>query len=175
MTVSVKARAGGADFADSLPDSYRQAMRHVVSPVAVVTYSTAEGLAGITCTAICSATTEPPTIIVCLNRSSEAHAAISQAGSFAVNFLSDEQHEIARAFSTSGNGDVAPFEAWQWTSGETRSPMLAGAISSFDCRICQETDMGAHRVFFGEILAVTSEPGSGLLYRDGYFRRVASE
>ncbi len=52
-------------------ETYKTAMRGVVSPVAVITTSDGAERSGLTATAICSATTEPPSVLVCINREAD--------------------------------------------------------------------------------------------------------
>lgn len=157
-----------------LVDEYKTAMRHVASQVAVVTFPTETGRSGITCTAICSASTEPPALVVSVNRSTEACEAIAKAGVFVVNHLSDEQSEIARQFSSSGDA-ARRFSVGYWQVGETGAPILEAATANFECRVEEAMDFGEHRMFVGTVLSVRIDDGSALLYRDGFFRRLVLE
>jgi flavin reductase (DIM6/NTAB) family NADH-FMN oxidoreductase RutF len=156
-------------------EDYKTAMRHVVSPVAVVTWRHDGAPVGLTVTAICSATTEPPTLVVCLRADRPAAAQIQQVGSLCVNFLSDEQAEIARRFSASAGGGEGAFDAAQWGAGSLGDPALVGAISSFDCTVGQTLEAGAHWLILSPVVALRMGAGSGLLYRDGFLRRLGQE
>ena len=156
-------------------DEYKNAMRHVVSPVAVVTYRHEAGWGGMTVTAICSATTEPPTLVVCLRNDKPAARRIREAGSFAVSYLTDEQAEIARCFSSPPNEGRDAFAADQWSEGQCGAPVLAGAVSSFECSVAGAIDQGCHTVFLGQVQSLRMGPGASLLYRDGFFRRLNGE
>jgi len=150
-------------------------MRHVASAVAVVTFRDGEGWAGLITTAICSATTEPPTLVVCIRNDTPAATLIRAAGVFAVNFLTDEQAEIARRFSTSTQTEGQPFDAGDWAEGRTGAPVLDGAVSSFECKLEQAFGHGSHDIFLGLVQGLRTAPGENLLYRDGFFRRLFSE
>jgi len=156
-------------------DEYKNAMRHVASAVALVTFQDEEGWAGLTTTAICSATTEPPTLVVCIRRDSPVAVRIRAAGVFAVNFLTDEQADIARRFSTSTQTEGGPFDTGEWSEGETGAPVLAGAVSSFECRIERAFEHGSHDLLLGLVQDLKMAPGENLLYRDGFFRRLLTE
>lgn len=157
-----------------LEDAYKHAMRRVVSPVAVVTFPTAGRPGGLTCTAICSATTQPPTLITCVNRKIPASASMIEAGTFTVNFLKDDQSDIARRFSQAETSED-PFSVGHWSVNAAGAPVLLGAASTFDCMVERIEEVGGHYVFFGAVAAVQSCDGTGLLYRDGFFRRLAIE
>lgn len=156
-------------------EDYKTAMRHVVSPVAVVTWRHGGARAGMTLTAICSATTDPPTLVVCLRKDRPAAAQIRASGTLCVNFLSDEQAEIARRFSASAGGGERAFDPALWAPGSLGDPALAGAISSLDCRVARSLDEGAHCVIFAPVAALRVGAGSGLLYRDGFLRRLGQD
>lgn len=157
-----------------LEDEYKHAMWRVASPVAVVTYDTPDGPGGVTCTAICSATTQPPTLVVCINRETAAREAMLKAGGFAVNFLTEGQSDIARQFSRTSDQD-AQFSVGSWHRAASGAPVLEDAAGSFDCLTDTHMDHGAHTIFLGQVQSVNSSGGSGLLYRDGFFRRLAAE
>lgn len=156
-------------------DDYKTAMRHVVSPVAVVTYRHADAWEGMTVTAICSATTEPPTLVVCIRNDRPAAERIRTAGAFVVNFLSDEQADIARRFSSTPLDDRGAFDLGAWEEGQSGAPMLDGAVSRFDCVVAQAFTQGSHTVFLGSVVGLRIAPGANLLYRDGFFRRLTAE
>ncbi len=174
MTDTTISIAAPSPASQRFVDEYKTAMRHVASQVAVVTYARGEDRGGITCTAICSASTEPPALVVCINRSSPARDGIARAGAFAVNHLTDEQSEIARAFSQSSQV-AAPFDLGQWSTGSEGAPILAQATANFECRIDPCIEIGGHTMFIGWVVAVQTAPGSTLLYRDGFFRRLSQE
>jgi len=171
-TASAVAPAG----ADSVSEAeYRLAMRRVISPVAVITSATGAERNGLTVTAICSATTEPPTLLVCVNNEARALRLIEESGRFAVNFLSDEQSELARVFSTRGLAGETRLQLGSWTTLATGAPVLNDCVSAFDCEMTSNIPCGTHRVILGRVVALSSSDDNALLYRDGFFRRIAPE
>ena len=156
-------------------DKYKNAMRHVASAVALVTFQDEAGRAGLTPTAICSATTEPPTLVVCIRKDLPVAARLRTVGVFAVNFLTDAQADIARRFSTSTQIEGGPFDTGDWYEGATGAPVLAGALSSFECRIARAFEHGSHDLLLGLVQDLKMAPGDNLLYRGGFFRRLFPE
>jgi flavin reductase len=153
---------------------FKTVMRQVVSSVAVITARAGKQRNGLTATAVCSVSAEPPTMLVCVNRSATAEGIIADSGSFAINFLTEEQHGIARLFSTSKLGSDERFREGKWLSMVTGAPILDGAVASFDCRVEDRILSGTHHIYIGRVLAVTSLDQDALLYRDGSFRRLAA-
>lgn len=153
---------------------FKTAMRQVAASVAIVTARSGQVRNGLTATAVCSVTASPPTMLVCINRGASAEALIEESGAFAINFLTDEQHQVARLFSTSKLGPEDRFAEGRWLSLQTGSPILDGCVASFDCQVESRIVAGTHHVYLGRILAVTSLDQEILLYRDGSFRRLAA-
>lgn len=151
---------------------FRTALRQVASSVAVVTARSGRLRNGLTATAVCSVTAAPPTMLACLNRAASAVPLIGDSGAFAINFLADRQHRIARLFSTSKLSPEERFAEGRWGSLETGAPVLDGAVASFDCRVESRHEAGTHIVYLGRIVAITSLDRDVLIYRDGSFRRL---
>ena len=56
--------------------SFKQAMRHCAGAVALVTVGREHGSrTGLTVTAVCSLSDDPPSLLVCVNRNASAHPA----------------------------------------------------------------------------------------------------
>jgi flavin reductase len=180
---AARATGGGADMkmqAFDIPGDggiseaeFKTVMRQVVSSVAVITARSGKLRNGLTATAVCSVAADPPTMLVCINRSASAEAIIAEAGAFAINFLTEDQHRIARLFSTSKLSPEERFAEGKWVSMATGSPVLDGAVASFDCRVEDRVLSGTHHIYFGRVVAASSLDEEALLYRDGSFRRLA--
>jgi flavin reductase len=153
---------------------FKTVMRQVVSSVAIVTARAGKVRNGLTATAVCSVSAEPPTMLICVNRRATAESIIAESGAFAINFLTQEQHPIARLFSTSKLGADERFGQGKWLSLVTGAPVLDGAVAAFDCRVEECHLSGTHHIYIGRVVAATSLDQHALLYRDGSFRRLAA-
>jgi flavin reductase len=141
--------------------------------VNIITTDGAAGQGGITATAVCSVTDDPPTLLVCLNRTSPRSALFLANRVLCVNTLSASQQGISNAFSApSDKADMASrFAAGSWTRLATGAPALEGAAASFDCRITEVMEQGTHSVVFAEVEAVRfADMAAGCLmyYARGY-------
>lgn len=152
--------------------SYREAMANLGAAVNVITGNGADGRVGCTVSAVCSVTDEPPTVLVCINRSSLNNAAFKSAGALCVNVLSADQRRIAELFSTRDVSVSERFDEGVWDVLATGSPVLRGALASLDCEIISALEVGTHTVFACAVKAVrTSSSGDGLMYFGrGYHR-----
>lgn len=151
---------------------FKLAMRQVAASVAIVTARVGDLRNGLTVTAACSVAASPATVLVCVNRNASAEPLIEESDAFAVNFLTERQHGIARLFSTSKLSPEERFSDGHWGVLSTGSPVLEGTVASFDCRVENRFVSGTHHIYLGRVVGVTSLDQEVLLYRDGSFRRL---
>jgi flavin reductase len=145
--------------------TYRDAMAGLGAAVNIITSDGEAGLAGCTASAVCGVTDEPPTLLVCINRSSRNNAAFRANGKLCVNVLSAQQQALAAHFSTSALALDERFAAAQWEHLATGSPVLRDALASLDCEIESIAEVGTHTVFFCAVKAVrTRGAGDALIY-----------
>ena len=151
----------------------RDAMARLGAAVNIITTDGAAGQGGITATAVCSVTDDPPTLLVCLNRTSPRSATFLKNGVLCVNTLAAGQQGVSDAFSApSDKADMASrFAAGTWTRLATGALALDGAAASFDCRITEVMEQGTHSVVFASVEAVRfADMAAGCLmyYARGY-------
>ncbi|HEV7437966.1 MAG TPA: flavin reductase [Pseudorhizobium sp.] len=152
---------------------FRDAMARLGSAVTIVTSDGEAGIAGTTVSAVCSVTDQPPTLLVCLNRSSRNNMAFRRNGRLCINILSAAQEELARTFSNGSLSAEERFAQGRWRAGENGSPLLTGAAASLECDIADISEVGTHSVFFCRVTAASAgEAEEGLIYFDRAFHRV---
>ncbi|WP_246519938.1 flavin reductase family protein [Ancylobacter lacus] len=164
------AAAGAAAMAAAA--DFRAAMRELAGGVTIITAAGPNGPRGLTATAVCSVSAEPPTLLVCVNRATEGHGAIDGAGSFCVNVTATEHRDLAEHFA--GRGGLRGAERFlhgRWDTLATGAPVLADALAAFDCRVIQRLDWGTHTVFLGAVAAtrIAAAERPALVYRGGAF------
>ncbi|MFF4763472.1 flavin reductase family protein [Streptomyces sp. NPDC001292] len=113
---------------------FQQGIQHLASGVTVVTSSDDDGhWYGVTSTSVCPLGIDPPALVVCVHRRSGIGRELGRTKRFCVNILSREQRAVAEAFAGVGGVEDDRFDHGHWSSGTTGSPVLAGALSSFEC------------------------------------------
>jgi flavin reductase (DIM6/NTAB) family NADH-FMN oxidoreductase RutF len=152
-------------------DAFKLGMRQLAAGVSIVTTRRGEGRAGLTATAVCSVSAEPPQLLVCVHQDSDTYEAIRESGVLCVNLL-DMRHEgLARCFAgmTGKRGDER-FTEGHWGEMLTGAPRLLDALAAFDCRIRDILHSGSHCIFVARVVEVAAQPGGEpLLYMDGQF------
>jgi flavin reductase len=157
-------------------NTFRDAMAGLGTAVNIVTSDGADGLAGCTASAVCGVTDEPPTLLVCINRSSRNNSAFRATGKLCVNVLSAEQQTLAAHFASGTLPMAERFAAAQWERLVTGAPVLHGALASLDCEIESVTEVGTHTVFFCAVKAAhTHVSGDALIYYGRRYHRVGDD
>ncbi|SOE96774.1 4-hydroxyphenylacetate 3-monooxygenase reductase component [Burkholderia sp. D7] len=153
---------------------FRQAMAHLCAAVNVITTAGALGRCGITASAVCSVTDTPPTLLVCLNRSSAMHAIFEGNGNVCVNVLPGEHEMLAKHFAGQTAVPMEERFGWPiWDDGLAGMPVLRDALASIQGRIVQLKEIGSHSVMFVEASQIrVRNDGDGLIYFDRSFHRI---
>ncbi|WP_153101115.1 4-hydroxyphenylacetate 3-monooxygenase, reductase component [Paraburkholderia hayleyella] len=160
--------------ADHARQQFRQAMAHLGAAVNVITTYGPHGRCGITASAVCSVTDTPPTLLVCLNRSSAMHGVFNGNGNVCINVIPASLEDIARHFAgMTGLAMEARFRLPVWDEGEHGVPVLRGALASLQGSIVEAKEVGSHSVMFVEITVIrVRADGDSLIYFDRNFHRV---
>lgn len=145
-------------------DAFRNAMSVLASAVNVVTTDGPAGRAGFTATAVCSVSDEPPSLLVCLNRSASVYDIFQTNDHLCVNTLTCEQQALSNLFGGKTAMDER-FASADWSTDVSGAPMLDDALINFDCRISNRVAAGSHDILICEILAIRQrDSGDGLVY-----------
>ncbi|WP_341992128.1 flavin reductase family protein [Azorhizobium sp. AG788] len=158
-----------------LSQDYRNAMRHLAGAVSILTVGEGESRTGLTASSLTSFSVDPPTLLICINRSSSARPELLRGGVFAVNVLRPEQQALAEQFAGLGGlHGAARFTGGHWTTLATGAPVLDDALASFDCRLEEVIERHSHMIVLGRVVATRlSEHAEPLLYWSRGFRRLA--
>jgi flavin reductase (DIM6/NTAB) family NADH-FMN oxidoreductase RutF len=155
----------------AIQDVFRQAMRQLAGGVSIITVGEGADRTGLTATSVTSLSTEPPTLIVCINQASSSWPLLKKYGHFGVNFLGEEHQEIADRFA--GRGGVkgaARYDGAEWETLESRAPILRDALAAIDCEVEEMIIRHSHAIVIGRVTAARASEGSNPLiyWRGGY-------
>jgi len=155
---------------------FKRGMRQLAAGVNVITVANGTIYDGLTATAACSISAEPPHLLICVNSSASAHGPIHRAGAFCLNVLAHDQEAIAKRFAGMDGADrTSRFEIGTWGQLATGAPVLDGAIANFDCIVVREIEAATHTLFLGRVLSVRSNDKSEpLIYGGGRFTSLAA-
>lgn len=154
---------------------FRNAMALLGGAVSVITTDGAAGRFGFTASAVCSVTDQPPTLLVCMNRSSYSNVHFKSNGVLCVNVLSADHQDISGVFANRELNMEQRFASAAWHVLESGAPVLDQALVSFDCRIAQAHEVGSHTIFYCEILDLQMGGSQeGLVYFNRAYHRLSS-
>jgi flavin reductase len=147
-------------------EQFKAGMRTLAGAVNIITSLNAGHRYGMTATAVCSASAEPPTVLACINKLATTHGAVAKSKAFCVNVLRAEDWELSTSFSGAQSGETR-FKSRDWTR--------LAALVSFDCRVVKQMVHGTHTIFLGEVEQVAfGKKGKPLLYSEGQYAKLAS-
>ena len=150
--------------------SFRQSLGQFPTGVTVVTTRDASGQPlGLTVSAFCSVSLEPPLVLVCIDHRSEANRGLRESGRFAVSVLGEGQADVSRRFAAPG---ALKLEGFALLDGSDGLPLVPGALAHVECRVRSFHDEGDHAVWVGEVKRVAVHPGRPLLHHAGGYRRL---
>ena len=148
---------------------FRKAMRRLASAVTVISATHGDRRHGMTATAVTSVSSNPPSLLACINRAASLHDPLIASGRFCVNILHGSQSEIADAFGGVRCGDDR-FAAGDWAAHDNGLPYLTDAQASIFCDADLVTRYGTHSIVVGKISEIiVGGQVAPLLYQDGRY------
>ncbi|MCA8028948.1 flavin reductase family protein [Burkholderia cepacia] len=157
-----------------LEADFKHAMRRLASTITVVTCAVDGRRFGMTATAVTSVCADPPSLLVCVNRSSSLHTPLEKTGRFCVNLLKVGQESVSAAFGGQKKGEER-FSEGSWLEDDIGVPYLASAQANVFCITATKLQFGTHTIFVGQVQNVISENEvSPLIFQDGGFAKALS-
>jgi flavin reductase ActVB len=106
---------------------------------------------GLTTTAVCSVSAEPPLLLVCVDVTSRTLPSLLERRGFVVNFLRSGRDELARLFASKAEHK---FDGVAWQPSPNGLPVLHDdAIAWAECSTEQEIEAGDHLILLGLVEA----------------------
>ncbi len=130
-------------------ETFRNVMGVFPTPVSVVTALDEQAVPrGLTCSAVCSLSMDPPSLLICVNRNNRSLEAIRHSGGFVVNLLRAGRHEVSDTFASRS---PQKFTDLRWhPSPASGLPLLFGdALAFVDCNLQAEVVAGSHVILVG--------------------------
>ncbi len=131
-------------------ETFLEVMRNVAATVAIVTTMGKDGAPrGLTVSAFCSVSLDPPLVLVSLSETSGTLDAIRYSRAFTVNFLARGTEETARLFASSDVDRFAKLDV-EPPSLVGAGPILTRHITGYlECGLTNEVEAGDHRILIG--------------------------
>lgn len=144
---------------------FRSVMGSFPTGVTVITTVSKGGLpVGMTVNAITSVSLDPPQLLICLGKNRYSAEAIKSCGKFAVNFLSNDQKDVASIFASSTE---EKFSTVDYHNGPLGLPLISDSLAIAECEVSSIIDSGDHLIFIGDVVNGNATDGMPLVF----FRR----
>ena len=149
---------------------FKRVMRKLAGTVTVFATSSDSGQHGMTATAMCSVSADPPTILIVVNRATRTHPHIDKKQAFTVNVLAEDQVSAAELFASKTDNQFAGVAHHLLSDG---CPVIAGAAAYLHCSVESQVDVGTHTIFIGRVIEAGATRAQPLVYQDGQYGRVS--
>jgi flavin reductase (DIM6/NTAB) family NADH-FMN oxidoreductase RutF len=154
-------------------DLYRQVMRHFPSGITVVTLRAGEEIHGLTVSAFCSVSLEPPLVLVCIGTDLYSHQLIERGQCFAVNFLGEDDADLSDRFAGRLSDLRDRFDGVGYSADATGAPILERCIAYLDCSVFAAYDGGDHTIYVGLVVAAgVNRHAPPLVYYQSRYRHL---
>jgi flavin reductase (DIM6/NTAB) family NADH-FMN oxidoreductase RutF len=153
---------------------FRQVLASFPTGVVIVTALDGKGEpAGLTVSAFCSVSAQPPLVLVCLDDQSNTLHAVRESGAYTVNILSAERQDMALLFASKR---MDKFSAIEWVAPRLAhgGPILHRDVAAHAaCEVRDARQCGDHWVLIGEVIeADFDDEANSLLYHRRAFASV---
>jgi flavin reductase (DIM6/NTAB) family NADH-FMN oxidoreductase RutF len=151
--------------------TFRDAMRRLAATVTIISTRSGGIRHGMTATAVTSLSVDPPSLLVCVNKTGKLHQYLSDSDRFCVNLLHSEQAALSEAFA----GNLVSEERFRhgdWAEEADGLPYLADAQANIFCVKVETIAHASHSIFIGEVERVENAPQiRPLIFSNGEYGR----
>jgi len=152
----------------------RAGLRRFAKAVVIITAQHGDQRFAMAATAVSELSMDPPSMLICVNRSASIHKPLSEGAGFCLNILHSSQEAISAVCSGKEKGELR-FQQGAWAKSSGGLPYLEDAQACFMCRNDRAIDYGTHTMFIGQVDEVlTSGAVDPLVYVDGRYTTVGS-
>ena len=153
----------------SIQDNFRLAMRRYIYSVSIMSNKdNADIPNAITVSSVTSISMEPPSLLICINKSSRIHNSIELESKFCINLLNNKQVDLSNICSDEDMYDQR-FKDENWNLDNI--PFLKNAQANIFCKVDKLTSYHTHTIVIGLVEdANYADEISTLTYVDGEYK-----
>ena len=153
----------------SIQDNFRLAMRRYIYSVSIMSNKdNVDNLNAITVSSVTSISMDPPSLLICINKSSRIHDSIELGSKFCINLLNNDQEDLSNICSDEDMYDQR-FKDKNWNLDNI--PFLNNAQANIFCKVDKLTSYHTHTIVIGLVEdANYADEISTLTYVDGEYK-----
>ena len=144
----------------------KQVNRRFVTGVTVVTAMDGDHPRGLAVNAFASISLDPPTVMVCVQRTSSTYACLFRAAHLAINILSTDQLDVVQRFATKSDDK---FSGLDWEPGRFGSPLLGRSSARMEVEIRERLQASTHTIFICRVVDAEVSERTPMIYSAGGF------
>ena len=148
-------------------DTFRAALGRFSCGITIVTARDHKGRDhGMTVSAFCSASLEPPMVLVCIGHDASMHDLMMRVEHVGISVLSSAQEALSRRFA---DPETDRFDGVGYSRGENGVALLDDALVHLECDVVSRHEAGDHTIVVCAVERAEALDGRPLLYyRGGY-------
>jgi flavin reductase (DIM6/NTAB) family NADH-FMN oxidoreductase RutF len=154
------------------PIQFRNALGTFATGVCIIGATPPDELPfAMTVNSLASVSLDPALLLWSLQNDSDCYPAFEKIDTFSVNILASGQQSLSNAYAKKGEHVLAPDD---FSIGPAGTPVIRGAVTSFECKIWARYPGGDHIILVGEVMEM--ETGSNeqpLLFHKGQYSAIA--
>jgi flavin reductase (DIM6/NTAB) family NADH-FMN oxidoreductase RutF len=150
-------------------DTFRSVLGRFASGVTIVTARDGAGKDhGMTASAFCSVSLQPPLVLICVDHAASMHGLLLEHPRVGISILSSTQEAYSRRFADQDTDDR--FDGIAYTRAESGVVLLEGALAHLECKVVEHHDAGDHTILIAEVEGAEPHEANRplLYYRGGY-------
>lgn len=164
-----------SETAEGLRQEVVSGLRRLAKAVVVITCTFEGRRYAMAATAVSELSMDPPSLLICVNKTASISPALADQVDFAVNILHSSHEPISVLCSGATKGEER-FKLGHWREGRTGVPILADAQAVFECHFAESLSYGTHDIIVGEVFACTSSSDvDPLVYADRRYVRIMAD
>jgi flavin reductase (DIM6/NTAB) family NADH-FMN oxidoreductase RutF len=147
-------------------DLMKQVNRQFITGVTVVTAMDGDRPRGLAVNAFASISLDPPTVMVCVQRTSSTYECLFRASHLAINILSTDQLDVVTRFASKA---ADKFEGVDWAPNRFGSPIIARSSAHMEVEIRERLQASTHTVFICRVVSAAVAERPPMVYSAGRF------
>ena len=153
----------------SIQDNFRLAMRRYIYSVSIMSNKdNDDNPNAITVSSVTSISMDPPSLLICINKSSRIHNSIELESKFCINLLNNKQEDLSNICSDEDMYDQR-FKDKNWNLDDI--PFLQNAQANIFCKVDKLTSYHTHTIVIGLVEdANYADEISTLTYVNGKYK-----
>lgn len=150
-------------------EQLKRSLHHWANGVVAVSTSRGNVEHGVLAQSFAVVSFEPPLVMVCVAKKTNANSLIKASKCFAVNLLAEDQGKLADIFSDPSKEGVR-FEGIHYWTSNTGCPILPGTVASLSCKLVKSHVYGDYVLHIGRVIELFGDAKKPLLDYKGKCR-----